>query len=497
MELAFENSDNQNSLSGIAAHFSLNMYDQPVINDFPISSICSIAEERIRVLKKIQKFFEHRKEDDDRKLKFYDALVENFQLILMNTKIFSNPLTDSVSHWILKLTFTNYPAEEQFFYFYEKILFAARLYYLATMETRNCPDEDKDLKRNRFFFQHLCNYAEKTIDQLKEVDNYTKNKDGEYVKVKEPSIPVPFRFAMKALESYDADLQDGKAIITPYTSFIVLQDLYEEILQIHKKNLLKVSGFMFKMDPRLIDIVQSLREFKVNLDAVNEVYFDRKEKFHGVSYENINSVAISHFPLCMLEIHDNFKQVHSLKHWGRLQYGMFLKGLGLDIKDTVRLFTNELKKSAQGEKKVKEYQYYIEHMYGKQGKKTDYTPWSCQKIAGKAIPSGNETYGCPFKFYSNKALAQTLQKKKHLNDEDIEEILEQRKLDFSLGCRKLFEKTHPNAYLSKGIGRHPNSYFSSSYWHQNRQKERTHFRNLTEPVSHGKGMEIESSVNEN
>jgi DNA primase large subunit len=494
MELAFENPDNQD-VSPVDSYFSLNMYDQPVVSDLPISSICLIAEERIRALKKIQRFFEHRKEDDDRKLKFYDALVENFQSILVSTKIFNNPLFDVVSHWILKLTFTNYPAEEQFFHFYEKILFAARLYHLASLETKNLPDSEKDMRRNRFFFQHLCSYAGKSLDELTEVDNYTKNKDGEYVKVKEPSIPVPFRFAMKALESYDADLRNGKAIITPYTSFIVLQDLYEEVLQIHKKNLLKVSGFMFKMDPRLSDIVQSLRDFKTTLDAVNEVYYDKKEKFMGISYENINAVATVHFPICMLEIHDNFKQVHSLKHWGRLQYGMFLKGLGMDIKDTVRLFTNELKKSAQGEKKVKEYQYYIEHMYGKQGKKTDYTPWSCQKIAGKAIPSGNETYGCPFKFYSNKALAQTLQKKKHLSDEDIEEILEQRKVDFSLGCRKLFEKTHPNAYLSKGIGRHPNVYFSSSYWHQHRQKERTHFQNLTAPDTSRKGMEIEQDQN--
>lgn len=46
----------------------------------------------------------------------------------------------------------------------------------------------------------------------------------------EPFIPVPFRFALKSLESYDVDLIDGQALVNPFSSFIVLQDLFEETL---------------------------------------------------------------------------------------------------------------------------------------------------------------------------------------------------------------------------------------------------------------------------
>lgn len=48
----------------------------------------------------------------------------------------------------------------------------------------------------------------------------------------------------------------------------------------------------------------------------------------------------------------------------------------------------------------------------------------------------------------------------------------ERKQDFTLGCRKLFEKTHPGSVIGKGIGKHPNSYFSSSYWAKNKQTDR-------------------------
>ena len=69
-----------------------------------------------------------------------------------------------------------------------------------------------------------------------------------------------------------------------------------------------------------------------------------------------------------------------------------------------------MRKTPDGEKKVNEYKYYIEHMYGKRGKKTDYTPWSCSKIANKAIPGKGEYFGCPYKYYSDEKLELALEK---------------------------------------------------------------------------------------
>ncbi len=60
---------------------------------------------------------------------------------------------------------------------------------------------------------------------------------------------------------------------------------------------------------------------------------------------------------------------------------MFLKGIGLSLSDSIKLFEIELKKAKNGDKKVKEYKYMLEHTFGWKGKKTDYSPWSCVKIA--------------------------------------------------------------------------------------------------------------------
>lgn len=45
-----------------------------------------------------------------------------------------------------------------------------------------------------------------------------------------------------------------------------------------------------------------------------------------------------------------------------------------------------------------------------------------------------------------------------------------KKVDYALGCKKLFEKTHPGVVPNKGVGKHPNSYFSASYYALNRGK---------------------------
>lgn len=41
--------------------------------------------------------------------------------------------------------------------------------------------------------------------------------------------------------------------------------------------------------------------------------------------EMVDNLAKTHFPLCMRTLHDNLQRDNHLKHFGRLQYGLFLK----------------------------------------------------------------------------------------------------------------------------------------------------------------------------
>ena len=45
----------------------------------------------------------------------------------------------------------------------------------------------------------------------------------------------------------------------------------------------------------------------------------------GVRAEMVDELARQHFPMCMRNLHGNLRRNHHLKHFGRLQYGLFLK----------------------------------------------------------------------------------------------------------------------------------------------------------------------------
>jgi DNA primase large subunit len=59
------------------------------------------------------------------------------------------------------------------------------------------------------------------------------------------------------------------------------------------------------------------------------------------------------------------KNQHHLKHFGRLQLGLFLKGIGLTMDEAMQFWKQEFsKKGVDGDKFEKNYGYNIRHMFG-------------------------------------------------------------------------------------------------------------------------------------
>jgi DNA primase large subunit len=127
---------------------------------------------------------------------------------------------------------------------------------------------------------------------------------------------------------------------------------------------------------------------------------------------NIGQLA-QHFPLCMSSLQNTLQTAHHLKHFGRLQYTLFLKGIGLSLDECIAFWRKSFSLMTD-ETFVKEHKYNIRHAYGDVGGDANrrgrgYSPYSCQKLLTEPKPSGGQQHGCPYRTYTVDNLVSLLQ----------------------------------------------------------------------------------------
>ncbi|GKU92801.1 hypothetical protein SLEP1_g6478 [Rubroshorea leprosula] len=53
--------------------------------------------------------------------------------------------------------------------------------------------------------------------------------------------------------------------------------------------------------------------------------YPQPKEFREISIKDLDQVAKTSFPLCMCHLFDKLREDHHLKHGGRMQLGLFLK----------------------------------------------------------------------------------------------------------------------------------------------------------------------------
>uniref|UniRef100_A0A8C7MIJ0 DNA primase subunit 2 n=1 Tax=Oncorhynchus kisutch TaxID=8019 RepID=A0A8C7MIJ0_ONCKI len=172
-----------------------------------------------------------------------------------------------------------------------------------------------------------------------------------------------------------------------------------------------------------------------SLPAVHHGYVDQdysiQKSIGNMSLEQIDPVTIS--------------QLH------RMQYKLFLKGIGLTLDQALQFWRSEfIKGKVDAAKFDKAYAYSICHMFGKEGKRTDYTPCSCMKVILSNPPSQGD--------HDPELLKQKLRSYK-VSPSGISQILEFR--GNALTCQKYSELSH--SIEDSGLSlNHPNQYCMES-----------------------------------
>ena len=78
-------------------------------------------------------------------------------------------------------------------------------------------------------------------------------------------------------------------------------------------------------DTRIMPILDHLGQGFLSGMSVASEYMAPEGSAEGVTADKIDEMAQKHWPLCMRHLHDCLKRDRHLKHFGRLQHGLFLK----------------------------------------------------------------------------------------------------------------------------------------------------------------------------
>lgn len=119
-------------------------------------------------------------------------------------------------------------------------------------------------------------------------------------------------------------------------AYVISQDFVSIVAGLHEKcieaGLAAANRLLPELDndERLVDTLKSLHSSYTGKDyAVGTK--------GAVPIECIDQLSKKSFPLCMRQCHEILRTKHHHKYHGRLQYGLFLKGIGVTMEDSLRL----------------------------------------------------------------------------------------------------------------------------------------------------------------
>ncbi|KAG8863375.1 hypothetical protein FRB96_008867 [Tulasnella sp. 330] len=445
----------------------LSFYERPPLGEVTLEDFETWAIDRLRVLAEIEASFIRNRSTLE--LKSIIKLQTDKYLPLSANTAFTRDLDgerkkDHVSHFILRLAFCRSEELKRRFVKAEVTLFKFR-YEDETREGQQAFSSTQQQQQNAASNASSETVSPEEKQRLREQLAVASNMPLKIVD-EENYIKVPWTKVPSLVQQRRVFLSKGLAYVpASHQSTVVYQDFQtrlEKALDETEKSLPRLDE-----DDRLIPILEHLsRGF---LAGVTSEYNSGDEVADGdrVTAEMVEEMSRKHWPMCMRNLQEQLKRDKHLKHYARLQYGLFLKGVGMSVEEAM-IFWRKSFSSVSDDKFNKEYRYNIRHSYGLEGKRNNYPAKSCQTIIMNNQPGPQDSHGCPFRHFSPENLTLALSAHyKVSSPADVKEILEAVKAQkYHVACTRVFEITH-NVPAREGVGEgesvtHPNKYAARS-----------------------------------
>ncbi|KAF1815454.1 DNA primase, large subunit [Eremomyces bilateralis CBS 781.70] len=444
----------------------LNFYVLPPTAEITLEEFEEWAINRLKVLSELESCtFRNRTPDETAS---YMAPILSKYLALHSNSSRSSMLQeerkqDHYSHFILRLAFSSTEDLRRRFSRLESMLFRLRW-------------KEDDARERREFVDSLDLRWEKVGDEEKRelaselaaVTYKTRQSDDDgWFKVEWEQVP-------ELVESRRVLLKRGVAYVPAREQMSLVMAEFTRRLDAAMELTARALPRLDE-DDRLTPILKHLSASFISPAST----YDSNSALPGTLQPHANNIPqlAQHFPACMGQLQTRLARDHHLKHFARLQYTLFLKGIGLSLQDCI-VFWRRSFSLMTDEKFEKEYKYNIRHVYGDVGGDSNrrgkgYSAYSCQKILTEPLPSAGQAHGCPYRTFSIDNLLESL-RSMGVHDREVlktirEDVGRQR---YHIACNRVFEYQH-KAELDGKPGQeipglketivHPNDYFKKSF----------------------------------
>ncbi|KAF5365641.1 hypothetical protein D9758_003217 [Tetrapyrgos nigripes] len=452
----------------------LNFYDKPPLYDVTIEEFETCALNRLRILAEIESSAARNRSWEETKkvtlaqaakyLPSTDNPSSDQNNLAVERRIMLERKRDHLSHFVLRLAFCRSAELRRRFIQAESTLFRVHYDDTKSAERRNflnsrdfnwVPAENAEKEEYEEELSVLLNQG----DPMKRIDPKNEN----FYKVSWTRVP-------DLVDKRKVFLKKGWAYVHGNElSSIIFQEFEVQLgkaLELTARALPRLDE-----DNRLIPILDNLCQGFLAGVPTDWVSSTPGSTDGEITADMIDDLAKQHFPLCMKNMHQSLRKEHHLKHFERLNYGLFLKArltysfvdghtmthllsqiLGLSIDEAIAFWRKSFMGGKAQDKFDKEYKYNIRHSYGLEGRRANYpakryfTPENLQT----ALLSAYSAQG--------------------LKSSDLPEIMQIVKLNhFHVACTRVFEITHSRYAVKKGEGvgggesvTHPNQYAARS-----------------------------------
>ncbi|WFD30301.1 4-nitrophenylphosphatase [Malassezia sp. CBS 17886] len=463
--------------TALAAYpFRLNMYAVPPTQDVKVDEFESWALDRLRVLAEVETAAARNQPWPEVKAVIERRMAECMPLrsnavaqsgtvasaAARAKELAAERRRDHVSHFVLRLAFSRTEELRRRFMHAETALFRWKL------ETEHLAERDAFLRTQNFFWRVVSPEDQARFrDQLLACHpRLAATFDSESF------VQVPWRRVPELVERRRVFVLRGTAWIPmKEQSSLIIAEFHSRLqaqLEVTARALPRLDE-----DDRLLPVLEHLSMgsmMSAASDYTNAPLLRTDGSSVTLTVDMIAPLVQKHAPMCMRTLQEALRTSHHLRHYGRLQYNLFLKELGLPVEEAL-LFWRRSFSTMSDEKFNKEHRYNIRHGYGLEGRRLNYPAKSCARIITQDQPGPQDTHGCPFRHFSPANLSAALSTHYQVPADEQAEILNAAKAGhYHVACTRLFEITHATQGIARGDGlgqgesvTHPNRYMEASW----------------------------------